>query len=72
MIYKKRVLKNTCAGLSFLVSCKVEACNFIKKDNPAQCPSCRFSKMSKNTYFIELFQMAASVQYQFRFIEWTP
>ena len=34
--------KNTCVRLSFLISCRPKACNFIKKETPTQVFFCNF------------------------------
>ena len=41
--------ENTCTTVSFLI--KLQACNFIKKDNLAQVFSCEFCEISQNTFF---------------------
>ena len=54
---KKGVLRNltkfTCARVSFLISCKAQVCDFIKKEAVAQMFSCKFCEFSKNTFFTE-------------------
>ena len=40
--------ENICAGVSSLI--KLQACNFIKKETPAQVCSCEFREISKNTF----------------------
>ena len=37
-----------------------QACNFIKKETPAQVFSCEFCEISKNTYFHRTPLVAAS------------
>ena len=55
--------KHLCQNLFFnkVAGLKPEACNFIKKETLAQAFSCEFCKISKNTFFIELLGMNASV-----------
>ena len=48
--------ENTYARDSFLI----KACNFIKKESLAQVFSCKFCKISKNTFFHRTPQVAAS------------
>ena len=43
--------KNTCARVSFLINCRPQACNFIKKETLAQVFSCGFCQISANTFF---------------------
>ena len=43
--------ENTYAGVSPLVKLQVSACNFIKKENPAQVFSSEFCEILKNTFF---------------------
>ena len=38
------------------------ACNFIKKETPAQAFSCEFCEISKNTFFAEHLWKSASEQ----------
>ena len=45
--------ENTCAKVSFLVKLQVSACNFIKKETPAQVFPCEFCEISKNTFLID-------------------
>ena len=52
--------ENTCARVSFLLSCRPEACNFIEKETLAQMFSCEFCKISKNTFFHRKSLVAAS------------
>ena len=62
---KKDVLRNftklqesNCARVSFLM--KLQACNFIKKENLAQVFSREFCEISKNTFFHRIVLVAAS------------
>ena len=64
---KKGVLRNfakftgnTCARVSFLIKLLAEACNFIKKETLAEVFSCKFCKISKNTFFVEHLRATAS------------
>ena len=41
-------------------SCKLEVCNFIKKETSVQLFSCEFCKAILDSYFIEHLQMTAS------------
>ena len=43
-------LENTCARVSFLLKLQTETCNFIKKEILAQVLSCKFCKISTNTF----------------------
>ena len=45
--------ENTCYRVSFLISCRLETCNFIKIENLVQLFSCEFCEISKNTFFME-------------------
>ena len=45
--------ENTCGRVSFLIKCRPEACNFVKKETPVQMFSCEFFKISRNTFFTE-------------------
>ena len=56
---KFRKIERKTSGLEFLFS-KVTASNLIWKETPAQLPSCKFYEVSKNTFFIEYLQAAAS------------
>ena len=47
----------------FNISCRPEACNFIKKEILAQVFSCEFCEISKNTFFKEQIRAIASVRY---------
>ena len=65
---KKVVLKisqnsqeNTCARVSFTISCKPQACKFFTKETLTQVFYCKFCKVFKNTYFEEHLRMAGSV-----------
>ena len=50
--------ENICAGVSSLI--KLQACNFIKKETPAQECSCEFREISKNTFSYRKPPVAAS------------
>ena len=52
--------ENTCARVSFLISCRLEPCNFIKKGTLAQVFSCELCEISKNTSFDRTALVAAS------------
>ena len=52
--------ERTCSGVSFRINCSQEACNFIKKQTPAQVFSRDFCEISKNTYFVEHLRTVAS------------
>ena len=70
VLWKKAFLKisqnsqeNTWARVYFLIKlqvARVEACNFIKKETPAQVFSCDFVKVSMKTFFTEHLWMTAS------------
>ena len=51
--------ENNCVRASFLIKLQAKACNFIKKETLAQVFSCKFCKISKNTFFIEHLSVAA-------------
>ena len=55
--------ENTCARVSFLINCRPEVCNFIKKETLAQVFSCEFCEISKNTFSYRTPLVAASVVY---------
>ena len=42
--------ENTCVRVSFLKSCRPQACNFIKKETLPQVFSCEFCEISNKTY----------------------
>ena len=56
--------ENTCTGVSFLIKlqalCKLETCNFIKKEFPVHVFFCKFCEIFKSTYFVEILRTAAS------------
>ena len=52
--------KNTCARVSFLISCSPRACNFVKKETLAQVFSCEICEISKNTLLYKTPLVAAS------------
>ena len=56
----EKTQENTCARVSFLISCRAEACNFIKKEALAQVFSCEFYEISKNIFFTEHLRTTAS------------
>ena len=45
--------ENICDRASFLISCRAQVCDFIKKEAVAQAFSCKFCEFSKNTFFTE-------------------
>ena len=51
--------ENTCARVFFKI--RPQACNFTKKETPAQVFSCGFCEISKNTFFTEQLWATASV-----------
>ena len=53
--------ENTCARVSFLLKLLAWACNFIKKDTPAQVFSCEFCEISKYTFSYRTPPVAAYV-----------
>ena len=66
MFCKKGVLRNfakftenTYARVSFLISCRPQACNFIKSETLAQVFSCEFCEISKITFFYRTPLVAA-------------
>ena len=48
----ENLLENTCARVSFLIKLQAEACNFIKKEAPAQVPM-NYAKFLKTSFFIK-------------------
>ena len=58
-IFSKFTGKHLCQSLLFN---KASACNFIKKETLAQVFSCEFSKISKDTFFIEHLWATASFE----------
>ena len=44
----------------FKLSYRLEGCNFVKKETPAQVFSQHFCKIFKNTYFVEYMRTVAS------------
>ena len=44
---------------------RAEACNFIKKETPAQVFSCKFCEISNNTFSYRTLLVAASVLWKF-------
>ena len=54
--------ENTCSVPEslFWQSCRPKACNFIKKETPAQVFSCEFCEISKNTFSYRTPPVAAS------------
>ena len=72
--------ENTCARVSFLINLQATG-NFIKKETLAQVFSCKFSEISKNTFFTEHLWLVlldqktlipASVKYQADMTKMTP
>ena len=66
-VLKKGVLEisqnsreNTCARVSFLINCRLHACNFIKKGSLAQGFSSEFCEISRNTFSYRTPQMTSS------------
>ena len=57
--FAKFTRKHLCQSL-FLTKLQASACNFIKKEALAQVFSCKFCKISKNTFFIEHLWATAS------------
>ena len=55
--------ENTCARVSFLI--KLQACNFIKKENLARVVSSEFCEISKNSFSYRAPLVVASVQILF-------
>ena len=53
--------ENACAKISSLIKLQASECNFIKKETLAQVFSCRFYKISKNTFSYRTYRVAASV-----------
>ena len=48
--------ENTGVRDSFLIKLKIEACDFIKIESPAQVFSCEFCEISENIFFTEHLQ----------------
>ena len=56
-----KIHRKTPALESSFVSCRPDACNFIKKETLTQVFSCKFCDFSKNTFLTEHLQKAAFV-----------
>ena len=64
-----------CTRVSFLINCRPEASNFIKKETLAQVFSCELYEISKNTFFTEHLRVTTSLAYQFvesSYYMWCP
>ena len=59
--FAKLTRKHRCQGLIFKKRCRPEACNFIKKETPAQVFSYEFCKISDNNFFNRTTPVAASI-----------
>ena len=58
--------ENTCARVSFLIklqALQAKDCNFVKKETLSQVFSCKFRKISENTFLIEHLRTTASGRY---------
>ena len=53
--------EDTCARVSFLINCRPEACNFVKKETLVQVLSCEFCEIFKDTFLTEHLCATASV-----------
>ena len=53
-------LKNTSAGVSFLIKLQALACNFIKKETLVQVFSCEFCEISENVFSYRTPPLATS------------
>ena len=54
--------ENACGRVFFKHSCRLEACNFTKKETLAQVLSCQFFEIFKNTFFYRTPPLAAFLQ----------
>ena len=52
--------KNACARVCLLISCRPQACNFIRKEALAQVFSCEFCEICKSIFFTEDLRTTAS------------
>ena len=53
--------ENACVRVSFfIINCRPQACNFVKKEILTQAFSCEFCKISKNTFSYRAPPLAAS------------
>ena len=52
--------KNACARVCLLISCRPQACNFIRKETLAQVFSCEFCEICKSIFFTEDLRTTAS------------
>ena len=52
--------ENTCVRVSFLIKCRPDACNFIKKETLAEGFSCEFCEIFTNIFCYRTPPMAAS------------
>ena len=53
--------ENTCTRVSFLIKLQTSGCNIMKKETLAQVFSCKFCKISTNTFFKEHLWVTASL-----------
>ena len=53
--------ENSSARVSFLIKLQTEACTFIKKETLTLVFSCKFCKISRNTFSYRTFPVAATV-----------
>ena len=51
--------ENTRVRVSFLIKLQASACNFIKKETPAQVYSCEFYEFFKNNFLKEHLHVTA-------------
>ena len=57
----ENLLENTCARVSFLIKLQAEACNFIKKEAPAQVLPYELCEIFKSIFFYKTLSVAASI-----------
>ena len=53
--------EKTCSKVSFLVKFQASACNYIKKETPAQMFSCQLCEIIKNIFFTEHLRATGGV-----------
>ena len=63
LFYKKAVLKNFSIFTRKLLCQIAQACNFNKRETPAQVFSCECCEIFNKTYFEEHLRMTASVAF---------
>ena len=60
--------EKTCAKVSLLIKLQASACNYIKKETPAQMFSCELCEIIKNIFFTEHLRVTASENFCKRYM----